>query len=312
MDEVYQSYIKGMTCLSCEDIILQNLYSLKGVIKVDLSYWKSSIQITYDQTLLSKEEIEEFLNKIGYPASEKKENNLLLELCTFILIGIAFLFLKYVHLPAIPELKNNASILLVFIVGLFTGTHCICMCGGIMLSVMVSTNKKAFLEYQLGRITISMVLGLLFSAMGKALIYSIKIKSMIYVIAGILVLFIGICRWGIIPLFRQIESLLPKICHFNNKSILNNKYAFVVGILNGLLPCSASSVMWAYCTTLNSILNGMITMLVWCLGTTIFMTIFALTSNFMTPKKNLILQRLSTIFMLALGLKMLLNGIKMM
>lgn len=312
MDEIFQSYIKGMTCLSCEDIIMQELYSLKGVIKVDISYWKSTIQITYDQTLLSKDRIEEYLREIGYPTSEKKTNNLLIELCTFILVGLVFLFFETIPLPNIPNLKKNMSIFFLFVIGLFTGTHCICMCGGFMLSVMVSSNKKAFLEYQLGRITISMILGLIFSAIGKILVYSTKLKSMIYVLAGLIVILIGICRWGIFPVFRQVESLLPKLCKVNHKSIFNQKYAFMVGILNGLLPCSASSAMWAYCTTLNSIVSGVIAMLVWCLGTIVIMSIFALTSSFISPKRNIFLQRLSTICMLALGLKMFMNGIKMM
>lgn len=312
MDEIFQSYIKGMTCLSCEDIIMQELYSLKGVIKVDISYWKSTIQITYDQTLLSKDRIEEYLRKIGYPTSEKKTNNLLIELCTFILVGLVFLFFETIPLPNIPNLKKNMSIFFLFVIGLFTGTHCICMCGGFMLSVMVSSNKKAFLEYQLGRITISMILGLIFSAIGKILVYSTKLKSMIYVLAGLIVILIGICRWGIFPVFRQVESLLPKLCKVNHKSIFNQKYVFMVGILNGLLPCSASSAMWAYCTTLNSIVSGVIAMLVWCLGTIVIMSIFALTSSFISPKRNIFLQRLSTICMLALGLKMFMNGIKMM
>lgn len=312
MDEIFQSYIKGMTCLSCEDIIMQELYSLKGVIKVDISYWKSTIQITYDQTLLSKDRIEEYLREIGYPTSEKKTNNLLIELCTFILVGLVFLFFETIPLPNIPNLKKNMSIFFLFVIGLFTGTHCICMCGGFMLSVMVSSNKKALLEYQLGRITISMILGLIFSAIGKILVYSTKLKSMIYVLAGLIVILIGICRWGIFPVFRQVESLLPKLCKVNHKSIFNQKYAFMVGILNGLLPCSASSAMWAYCTTLNSIVSGVIAMLVWCLGTIVIMSIFALTSSFIFPKRNIFLQRLSTICMLALGLKMFMNGIKMM
>ena len=70
--------------------------------------------------------------------------------------------------------------------------------------------------------------------------------------------------------------------------------------------------MWAYCTTLNSIVSGVIAMLVWCLGTIVIMSIFALTSSFISPKRNIFLQRLSTICMLALGLKMFMNGIKMM
>ncbi len=310
MDELYQSYLKGMTCLSCEDIIVQYLYSLRGVIKVDISYWKSSIQIQYDSTILSKEEIENYLLKIGYPASDHKDNNVLIELFTFVLIGLVFILFNFIKLPDIPKLENNMSLLFIFVIGLFTGTHCICMCGGIMLSVLVSSNKRAFLEYQLGRITISMLLGMLFSTLGKVLVYSLKLKSMIYVIAGLLVVLIGLSKWGIIPELRKIESLLPKLC--NIKSIFKIKYAFVVGIFNGLLPCSASSAMWIYCTTCSSIMHGALVMLVWCLGTIVVMSIFALTSIILSPRKNIILQRLSIIFMLALGLKMLMNGIKMM
>ena len=68
METIYKTYLSGMTCLSCEDLILERLYSLKGVIKVDVSYFRSFIEIKYDDSILSKEQINYQLSSIGYLA----------------------------------------------------------------------------------------------------------------------------------------------------------------------------------------------------------------------------------------------------
>ena len=120
----------------------------------------------------------------------------------------------------------------------------------------------------------------------------------------------GICKWGIIPYFRKIESLLPTLCPISKNNLLKKNKSFLVGVLNGLLPCGASSMMWIYCASSGNAFKGALVMFVWCIGTIIVMNLFSYT-NKLFNKSNVYYQRFSTIIMVTTGIKMLINGLKL-
>ncbi len=311
MEDTYNTFLKGMTCLSCVDIILNKMFSLKGIINVDISYFKSSINIKYDPSIITKEEIETVLLNIGYPPSDKKENNLLYEIITIVLIILLLLILEFIKLPSVPKVEKGASILFLFLTGLLTGTHCICMCSGIMFAVIGDNDKRALLKYQFGRLLMCTILGLLFGSIGNVFAYSLKLKSFIYTVCGLFILFIGICKWGIIPSFRRLEATIPKLCPFKLNNYLKTNKAFIVGVLNALFPCGMSSIMWLYCATCGSVFESGLSMFFWCLGTIVIMCIFSITNKLFNSRQNIIFQRFSTILMVTMGLRMLVNGIKL-
>ncbi len=307
IEEIYSNNLNGMTCLSCVDTIMDHMFSLRGIIDVKVSYFKSSFEIKYDPNIITKEEIEKALKDIGYSVSDKKENNLFNELLTCFLIILFLIILKYINLPMVPSLNNGASLLFLFIVGLLTGTHCICMCSGIMLMAINNDDKYSLFKYQLGRLIMSTTIGFLFGLIGNVFVYSLKLKSMIYTLCGLLILFFGLCKWGIIPVFRKLETNVFKLC-FKAKHLKINK-AIIIGMLNALLPCGMSSTMWIYSASLANPLLSALTMFVWCLGTVVFMSLFSLTNKFLSSKNNIIFQRFSTIIMVTMGIRMLIKGI---
>lgn len=310
-EDTYNTFLKGMTCLSCVDIILNKMFSLKGIIDVDVSYFKSNIEIKYDPSVISREEIETALLNIGYPPTDKKENNLLYEIITIVLIVLFLFLLEFINLPKVPKVEKGASFLFLFLIGLLTGTHCICMCSGIMFAVINSNDKHALFKYQFGRLLMCTILGFLFGSIGDVFTYSLKLKSFIYTVCGLFILFIGICKWGIIPSFRRLEVAIPKLCPIKLNNKLKTNKAFMVGVLNALLPCGMSSMMWFYCTSCGSLLEGGLSMFFWCLGTIVIMSIFSITNKLFNSRQNIIFQRFSTILMVTMGLRMLVNGIKL-
>ncbi len=307
IEKTYTNNLRGITCLSCVDTIMEHMFSYRGIIDVKVYYFKSSVEIEYDPSIITKEEIEKALKDIGYFVSDKKENNLFNELLTCFLIILFLFVLKYINLPMVPSLNNGTSLLFLFIVGLFTGTHCICMCSGIMLMAINNDDKYSLFKYQLGRLIMSTLLGFLFGLIGNVFVYSLKLKSMIYTFCGLLILFIGLCKWGIIPVFRKLEANIFKLCFKTNHLKINK--AIIIGILNALLPCGMSSTMWIYSASLANPLLSTLTMFVWCLGTIVFMSLFSLTNKFFSSKNNIIFQRFSTIIMVTMGIRMLIKGI---
>lgn len=317
-DAVFCSNISGMTCRPCEDTILETVLATRGVIRANVSYWNAEVKITYDPNIVSEQHLREVLTQIGYPPCEKAYAGLFKELLTAVAALFTIWLLPRLPLPAIPQAQEGASLLFLFFVGLITGTHCICMCGGILLSQTSSTDLRgkhrpawrSFWGYQTGRLAISTILGALFGAAGGVLSYSAKLKSMIFTLCGITILFIGLCMWGIFPTLRRIQTQLPSVCRMPKGSRLMKKHIpFVVGVLNGLLPCAASGAMWLYAASCGSALRGAVSMLVWCLGTLPLMSVFTLAGRVLPQKGLRLFERISVILMLAMGMQMTWQGL---
>ena len=316
----FSTHVNGMTCRPCEDSILEALLPVRGVLNAEVSYWNASVQITYDPEIVSEQSLRDVLEHTGYPPCDTVSGGRKIELLTGAAALLLFLLIPRLLLPAIPQVKAGADLAFLFMVGLATGTHCICMCGGIMLSQTASSDLRekshssgrAFALYQAGRLFASVLLGMLFGSIGVVFSYSIRLKSMIYTFCGAAILFIGLCTWGIFPALRRIQVQLPTICRIPSGFRRKAKgRPFLVGILNALLPCAASGTMWLYAAASESALHGGIAMLVWCLGTVPAMGLFSWIGNFVPRKGAVWFQRLSMVLMLAMGLRMTWNGLSL-
>lgn len=313
----FETHVDGMTCRPCEDTILEVLLSTRGVVRAEVSYWKASVRVEYDPELLFENQISELLSAAGYPPCVTSHGGWKTELLTAIVIPILCLVLPHIPLLSIPRVQSSANLPILFLIGLITGTHCICMCGGIMLSQTTSPNlrkasapAKPFFRYQAGRLLTSTMLGILFGTLGTVLSYSIKLKSMLYTLCGLAVLFIGLCTWGIFPMLRRIQTQIPTLCRMP-VGIKRIGKPFVVGMFNVLLPCAASSTMWLYAASTGSSFAGGLSMMVWCLGTLPAMGIFAGIGKILPPRGQRVFERLSVVLMLAMGVNMATQGLNL-
>ena len=159
---VYEIPVSGMTCRPCEDTILEAVLAAPGVLRAEVSYWKSAVRITYDPALTSAEALGDLLIGIGYAPCRQAHGGLPTEILTAIAALAAAFLLPILPLPSIPQVQRGASLLFLLLVGLITGTHCICMCGGILLSQTAANDLQgrkrpvphAFMRYQAGRLLI--------------------------------------------------------------------------------------------------------------------------------------------------------------
>lgn len=60
--------ISNMHCRSCEMLIQDVLSDFEGIIKVNASYAKGTVEVEYDETKISPDRIKIVLKKEGYPA----------------------------------------------------------------------------------------------------------------------------------------------------------------------------------------------------------------------------------------------------
>ena len=132
---VLELNVSGMICRACEDAIADALLHTRGVISAQAHYWRSRVTITYDPDVVTEGTLRQVLTNTGYPPSAHGMGGVVGDLICLALVGVLYWGLpKLLMLVKVPALAENVSLGLVFLVGLLTSTHCIGMCGGILLA----------------------------------------------------------------------------------------------------------------------------------------------------------------------------------
>ena len=321
-ESIFESGVGGLICKQCEDILIEKLSFVRGILEVKCSYLKGKVTIKYDSEIINEEKIKEKLEKSGFPIKNKSRTGMLLDIISILIIIGLFFLIRFCNLPSIPKADNNTSYFGLFLIGLVTGTHCMVMCGGIMLSqtsernIESSKNSKkrvfSILLYNISRVLTGAILGLIFGSVGKYIIFSMKAKSMMYTFTAIYIIFVALSMWGV-PFLRKIELGIPSLCDVKKKNkFLKNIGPFLGGVFTAILPCASSNSMWLIAVSSGNGINGMLTMLSWGIGTIPCMLIFGLFSSFLSVKKQAWMIRINIILMLTLGFNLLYMGINMM
>ena len=124
-----------MICRACEDAIADALLHTRGVVSAQAHYWRGRVTITYDPNIVTEDTLRQVLTNAGYPPGTHGMGGVVVDGICLALVGVLYWGLpKLLALVKVPALANNASRGLVFLVGLLTSTHCIGMCGGILLA----------------------------------------------------------------------------------------------------------------------------------------------------------------------------------
>lgn len=319
--KTYETHVQGMICRQCEDVICQRLLFTKGVTDAKAAYWKNNVTVEYDPAITSPDAINAVLEKTGYFPVKSSHSGIITDICCALAIPLLYWGLTALHLADIPTVGSGATLWYIFLIGLLTGTHCITMCGGIALSQSASDNIQptkadrrrgllSGLSYNGARVLMCTVIGAIFGSIGQAITYTMKTKSIVFTIAGLLIAIIGLRMWGIIPGLRKIPTLLPGKCELPKKAQKIRRPA-VVGALTAFMPCAASYAMWLTAMTAPNGLRGALIMLVWALGTVPLLYLFGIFGSLLPQKWAKWTNKVSMVLIITLGIKMLVNGIKM-
>ncbi|DAB27831.1 MAG: beta-carotene 15,15'-monooxygenase [Sulfurimonas sp. RIFOXYD12_FULL_33_39] len=147
------------------------------------------------------------------------------------------------------ETVNIISIISIAFLGSFG--HCIGMCGGIVLAYSTIkiepksskvSQSAAHLLYSFGRVFTYSILGAVFGTLGGVVTFNNTANGMLLIVAGIAMVLAGLSLMGKIKFLTLIEHSFSSSSMYKNafKNILNSKSNFsffVLGMLNGLLPC---------------------------------------------------------------------------
>jgi plastocyanin domain-containing protein/sulfite exporter TauE/SafE/copper chaperone CopZ len=293
-----------MTCTSCEARVEKAIKKLEGVLNVKASYSGQYAEVEYDDEICSESKIKDAVKKAGYntqSSNDYKFMGILIVVAAIVLLG-----LKTSGIDMESKLQN-ASYAVLFVVGVFTSLHCVGMCGGIMLSQSLSkesTNKvEAIIPsvlYNIGRVISYTILGGIIGALGSVFTLSIKAQAGMQIFAGIFMLMMGFNMAGF-STFRKFHIKLPHAaCKVKNKS----GSPFVVGLLNGLMPCGPLQTMQLFALGTGSPIKGALSMFVFAVGTVPLMLTFGAVSGLLSKGYTKKILKSSGVLIIVLGLIM--------
>lgn len=140
------------------------------------------------------------------------------------------------------------------------------------------------LLYNGGRIISYTILGGIVGALGSVLSLSISVKAGIQIFAGVFMIIMGLNMSGF-SIFRRFNLRLPwSACSIKKKP----KTPFLIGVLNGLMPCGPLQTMQLYALGTGSAFNGALSMFLFSLGTVPLMLTFGALSGFISKGYTMI------------------------
>lgn len=156
----------------------------------------------------------------------------------------------------------------------FTGSlHCLGMCSPLaaMVTTQSSNGMMRRIIYNLGRILTYSIAGFIVAAIGFALIF-FKLQNILTILLGVVLLVAGlsgISRLQIPVVTSAVAKLSTTIKNYFSVFIQRKSYGaiFLLGALNGLLPCGLSLIALSFCLAFNKPMEGFYFMAVFGLGT---------------------------------------------
>ncbi|TLD82455.1 sulfite exporter TauE/SafE family protein [Helicobacter sp. MIT 11-5569] len=201
------------------------------------------------------------------------------------------------------------------------------MCGGIVLAYSgkltnnTITSREKLIAYHtlynLGRITTYVILGAIVGALGSMFSINATLRGSLFVFAGIAMILAGLSLLGKITFLTKLEHSMQASkwyqTKFQNTLSLKTPFSlYLLGLLNGLLPCGFVYAFLFSAAGFANILTAMLIMLVFGIGTLPSLFLLGLLTNtmFSKPSFRKILMNLSAIAIMIFGGLMVQKGIK--
>jgi sulfite exporter TauE/SafE/plastocyanin domain-containing protein len=275
--------------------------------------------VSYDPEIITFEEIRAGIEKLGYKVLEEgKAANSFTRIAGFLaLILILYMLIQHLGLSnlssAFPLAGAGMGLGMIFVIGLLTSVHCAAMCGGISLSqslgVKTSMPLLPGLLYNGGRVISYTAVGFLAGALGQVVTVGGRFRGAVQLAAGVFMVIMGLNMLGLFPFLRKLKLHLPK---FFGEKIDSEKAAgkspFIIGLLNGLMPCGPLQAMQLYALSSGSPLRGGLSMLVFSLGTVPLMFGIGALSSLLGKKYAAPVLKAGAVLVTVLGLAMFSNG----
>lgn len=283
--------IKGMHCESCTIRIKSELMKVKGVHSAKVSLQDRQAVIECDKST-SDYDLDVAVRRAGYTIGTEKppliskdpRDYKLLVGGIVIVLALLFLASKLEDSMVLFERIYNNDALYAIIMGLVAGfSTCMALVGGLVVSAGAlykkhnpkATKWQSFqpnIFFNLGRISGFIALGALLGLLGSAFTFSTFATGIVTLLAGVLMLLIGVQLTGLFPRLTAITlpaKLSEKLGLTSRKDkTYSHRNALILGALSFFLPCGFTQAMQLFAISTGSAMSGALVMGLFALGTT--------------------------------------------
>ncbi len=206
------------------------------------------------------------------------------------------------------------------ILGFLTSFHCAGMCGPIAIALPLNGSNKlqklfGGILYNLGRTTTYLIFGFIFGLLGQSL-GALGFQRWVSIITGILMIITVLFP----SLFRSNFNK-PGIFYFSlskvkltlRKLFLIRSYGslYLIGLINGLLPCGPLYLAFIISTGTGNTFNSTIFMLMYGLGTIPLLFSITLLGNFISMTVRNKINNLLPVLIVIIGILFILRGLNL-
>ncbi|MDR3276830.1 MAG: sulfite exporter TauE/SafE family protein, partial [Treponema sp.] len=197
--------IGGMSCVNCQNTIERKLKGTGGVESAVVDFGGGTAIITYNEAVISRQEIGSIIEALGYQILEAPQKQGAVKLAQtgglIVIIIALYMLMRQFSLSsfatAFPLAEAGMNYGMLLVIGLITSVHCVAMCGGINLSQTLGggsspgTGPRDFrvllpsLLYNTGRVVSYTVIGAIVGALGSVLTVSGRFQGIIQLAAGV-------------------------------------------------------------------------------------------------------------------------------
>ena len=202
-------------------------------------------------------------------------------------------------------------ILTALIIGLAGSLHCLGMCSPLVMAATAMRPSVVLSRvlYNTGRVFTYAILGTVVAGVGMALPER-NYQNLLSIILGIALLFIafGGIRNINVPVITKLMQWLSLRLKILFGSFLNQKNhvaVFILGSINGLLPCGLTFLALTYCLTLQRPIDGFNFMLMFGAGTLPIMLGFTSVLQFLVKRFHFDMRNLTTGMLILSGVALI-------
>ncbi|MBU4331814.1 sulfite exporter TauE/SafE family protein [Candidatus Parcubacteria bacterium] len=330
--------ISGIHCKSCKTLIETEVDVLEGVKSVQVDYKTGKTEIEFDERKVARNEIFSRIKKLGYEVAESTENTkaqktqkhfsnrLVIAGVLLVVFVIGYYLVKRFGLLEVMARLNeqNISYWLILLIGLLASFHCVGMCGGLVMTYTTRHHAKngqgskpgkatrAHFQYNFGRVISYTSVGGILGGVGSFFGINPTFTGIITLIAGGFMLLMGL---SLLTNFKWLEKIKLRAPDFIARFLYNQSHTkkpkgpFIIGLLNGFMPCGPLQAMQLYALASGSITRGALSMGIYALGTVPLMFGFGSFISLISQTRIKQVMKVSGAVVIILGLFMLNRGL---
>lgn len=203
------------------------------------------------------------------------------------------------------------------LLGLLSSLHCVGMCGPIALALPVhqfSFLKKttSIILYHLGRIVTYCVLGFIFGSFGKGLFIAVFQQNLSIALGVLLICFVIFNTNTVLKKTISGNSRIFFILRKNFSNLISKKTLgsfFILGLLNGLLPCAMLYMALFGALSTQGGFYGVFFMLMYGLGTIPLLTAVVWVGQWISSQNTIKFQKTIPVLLCIMGVYLIIRGL---